>query len=57
MRIITRIHKQHNIILYEHPSQIKHPVARFTERDILARRLVSPRSKPQMLISRPLAGK
>jgi len=32
-------------------------MARFTERDILAGRLVSPRSKLQMLISRPLAGK
>ena len=32
-------------------------MARFTEEDVLARKLVSPRSKLQMLISRPLAGR
>jgi hypothetical protein len=32
-------------------------MARFTEKDILAKRLVSPKSKLRMLISRPRAGK
>jgi len=32
-------------------------MARFAEKDILAGKLVSPRSKLQMLISRPLASR
>jgi hypothetical protein len=32
-------------------------MARFTEDDVLARRLVGPKSKGKMLISRPLAGR